>query len=59
MENWLTKHHQGPVFVTHWPLKIKSFYMRQCDDGTCESFDLLMPNKVGEMIGGSMGGRKI
>ena len=28
--------------------------MRQCDNGTCESFDLLMPFKVGEMIGGSM-----
>ena len=54
MENWLTKYYKCPVFVTHWPLKIKSFYMRQCDDGTCESFDLLMPNKVGEMIGGSM-----
>ena len=54
MENFLTEYHKGPVFVTHWPLKIKSFYMRQCDDGTCESFDLLMPFKVGEMIGGSM-----
>ena len=28
--------------------------MRQCDDGTCESFDLLMPYKIGELIGGSM-----
>lgn len=54
MEHFLTTHFKGPVFVTHWPLKIKSFYMRQCDDGTCESFDLLMPYKVGEMIGGSM-----
>lgn len=54
MEHFLTEHFKGPVFVTHWPLKIKSFYMRQCDDGTCESFDLLMPFKVGEMIGGSM-----
>lgn len=43
------------VFVTHWPLKIKSFYMKQCDDdtGECESFDLLCP-RVGEMFGGSM-----
>jgi asparaginyl-tRNA synthetase len=43
------------VFVTHWPLKIKSFYMAQCDDdsGECESFDLLCP-RVGEMFGGSM-----
>jgi asparaginyl-tRNA synthetase len=43
------------VFVTHWPLAIKSFYMKQCDDesGECESFDLLCP-RVGEMFGGSM-----
>jgi len=43
------------VFVTHWPLPIKSFYMKQCDDGSgeCESFDLLAP-RVGELIGGSM-----
>lgn len=43
------------VFVTHWPLAIKSFYMKQCDDGSgeCESFDLLAP-RVGEMFGGSM-----
>ena len=42
------------VFVTHWPLKIKSFYMKQCDNSNeCESFDLLAP-KVGEMFGGSM-----
>lgn len=43
------------VFVTHWPIKIKSFYMKQCDDssGECESFDLLAPC-VGELFGGSM-----
>lgn len=43
------------VFITHWPLKIKSFYMAQTDDdsGECLSFDLLCP-RVGEMFGGSM-----
>jgi asparaginyl-tRNA synthetase len=42
------------VFLTHWPLAIKSFYMKQCDDGSgeCDSFDLLAP-RVGEMVGGS------
>lgn len=42
------------VFLTHWPLKIKSFYMKQCDNnsGECESFDLLAP-RVGELFGGS------
>jgi asparaginyl-tRNA synthetase len=54
-ETILVKYFAGFVFVTHWPLKIKSFYMKQCDDGSgeCESFDLLAPY-VGEMIGGSM-----
>jgi len=43
------------VFLTHWPLKIKSFYMKQCDDGSgeSESFDLLSP-RIGELFGGSM-----
>lgn len=41
------------VFVTHWPSAIKSFYMKQVGNGTCESFDLLAP-LVGELFGGSM-----
>jgi len=55
-ENYLTEYFKGPVFVSHWPIDIKSFYMKQCNDGTgeCENFDLLMPYKVGELIGGSM-----
>ena len=45
----------NPVFVKNWPISIKSFYMKRCDDNeTCENFDLLMPYKVGELIGGSM-----
>jgi asparaginyl-tRNA synthetase len=42
-------------FVTHWPLKIKSFYMAQVDNGSGErlSFDLLCP-RVGKLFGGSM-----
>ena len=52
-EKLLVKYFDNFVFVTHWPLKIKSFYMKQCDDDTCESFDLLAPS-VGEMFGGSM-----
>ena len=27
--------------------------MKQCADGTCESFDLLMPYGIGELIGAS------
>jgi asparaginyl-tRNA synthetase len=52
-EKYLTDHFGCPVFLTHWPIAIKSFYMKQCDDGTCESFDLLMPYRVGELIGAS------
>ena len=52
-ENYLTSKFDCPIFITHWPLSIKSFYMKQCDDGTCESFDLLMPYGIGELIGAS------
>jgi len=54
-ENYLTEHFNGPVFVSHWPLNIKSFYMKKSStEGLCENFDLLMPYKVGELIGGSI-----
>ena len=53
-ENYITTKYGCPVFVTHWPAKIKSFYMKQCDDETCESFDLLMPYGIGELIGASI-----
>ena len=53
-ENYLTDYFKGPVFVYNWPSSIKSFYMKQLDNKLCENFDLLMPYKVGELIGGSM-----
>lgn len=52
-ENYLTEKYNCPVFVTHWPSEIKSFYMKQLQDGTCESFDLLMPYGIGELVGAS------
>lgn len=52
-ENYIVDCFSCPVFITHWPFAIKSFYMKQCDDGTCESFDLLMPYGIGELIGAS------
>jgi asparaginyl-tRNA synthetase len=43
-----------PIFVTDWPIDIKSFYMKNNEDGTtCQSFDLLVPG-IGELVGGSM-----
>jgi asparaginyl-tRNA synthetase len=55
-ENFLTEFYDNtPVFVKNWPISIKSFYMKLNDDKiTCANFDLLMPYKVGELIGGSM-----
>lgn len=42
-----------PVFVTNYPKAIKSFYMKQNEDGkTVAATDLLVPG-VGEIIGGS------
>lgn len=52
-EKYLVQKFGTFCFVTHWPSKIKSFYMKQVGDGTCESFDLLAP-LVGELFGGSM-----
>ena len=54
MENYLTEHFDAPVFVIDWDRNVKSFYMKDNNDGTCNCFDLLMPYKVGELIGGSM-----
>jgi asparaginyl-tRNA synthetase len=44
---------QKPVVVTHYPAKIKAFYMRLDDDEkTVAAMDILAP-KIGEIIGGS------
>ena len=44
-----------PMFVTHFPRKLKSFYMRtdRNNPDLVEATDLLVPN-VGELMGGSM-----
>jgi asparaginyl-tRNA synthetase len=56
IENCLTEHFNGPVFVSHWPISIKSFYMKRDEENPeiCHNFDLIMPYKIGELIGGSM-----
>ncbi len=47
------KHFNAPVALTNYPKDIKSFYMRQNDDGkTVAAFDVLAPG-IGEIIGGS------
>ena len=53
-ERYITeKVFKKPVFLTDYPKDIKSFYMRQNDDGkTVAAADLLVPG-VGEIVGGS------
>src|SRR5574344_612455 len=47
------KHFKRPVILTDYPKEIKSFYMKQNDDGkTVRGMDVLFP-KIGEIIGGS------
>lgn len=53
-ENYITQKYNSPIFLTHWPMKLKSFYMKDCEDGYCESYDLLLPYGIGELIGASM-----
>ena len=53
-ERFLTEQvFKKPVFVTDYPKEIKSFYMRQNEDGrTVAAADMLVPG-IGELIGGS------
>lgn len=47
------KHFKKPVILVNYPKEIKSFYMRQNDDGkTVAAMDILFPG-IGEIIGGS------
>ena len=53
-ETLLTKDSAVPVFITHWPVKIKAFYMKRDDTGKlalCD--DMIAPEGYGEIIGGS------
>lgn len=53
-ERYLAEEHfKKPVILTDYPSKIKSFYMRENDDGkTVAAMDILVP-KIGELVGGS------
>lgn len=47
------KHFKKPVIVTNYPKEIKSFYMRENEDGkTVAAMDILAPG-IGEIVGGS------
>ncbi|MEK6799348.1 MAG: asparagine--tRNA ligase [Planctomycetota bacterium] len=54
-ETIISRLHDRPVFVTHYPKGCKAFYMREDrnDSRVVENFDLLAPQGFGEVIGGS------
>jgi asparaginyl-tRNA synthetase len=54
-ETIISRLHDRPVFVTHYPRGVKAFYMREDrkDPRLSENFDLLAPQGFGEIIGGS------
>ena len=54
-ETIISRLHDRPVFVTHYPRSCKAFYMREDRDDprVSECFDLLAPQGFGEIIGGS------
>ena len=54
-EEKLTKLYDVPVIVTHYPKKIKAFYMKEDDKNrdVVLGADFLAPEGIGEIIGGS------
>jgi len=55
-ETIISRMHDKPVFVTHYPKGAKAFYMKidRDNEKVVLSFDLLAPNGFGEIIGGSV-----
>jgi len=55
-ETIISRLHDRPVIVSHYPKEVKAFYMRLAreDDRLVENFDMLAPEGYGEIIGGSM-----
>ncbi len=54
-ETIISRLHDRPVFVTHYPRSIKAFYMKKnaADGRLVNNFDMLAPQGYGEIIGGS------
>lgn len=54
-ETILTKQYDRPIFITHYPVEVKSFYMKPDpeDPRYVLNADMLAPEGYGEVIGGS------
>jgi asparaginyl-tRNA synthetase len=53
-EKYMTTKLGGPLVITDFPAKIKSFYMKPNEDtSTVQAMDIVVPG-IGEIIGGSM-----
>ncbi len=54
-ETIISRLHDRPVAVTHYPKRVKAFYMREdrTNDDVVECVDVLAPQGFGEIIGGS------
>lgn len=54
-ETIISRLHDRPIFVTHYPRECKAFYMKRdpADPRVVRNFDLLAPDGYGEIIGGS------
>ncbi|MFH1173733.1 MAG: asparagine--tRNA ligase [archaeon] len=54
-EDELSKHHDTPFLITHYPKKVKAFYMKECPDNpdVVHGVDFIGPEGYGEIIGGS------
>jgi asparaginyl-tRNA synthetase len=55
-ETIISRMHDKPVFVTHYPKEAKAFYMKtdRANEKVVLNFDLLAPAGFGEIIGGSV-----
>ena len=52
-EDLLSKLYETPLVITHYPKKVKAFYMKESENDTVLGCDFIAPEGYGEIIGGS------